>query len=110
MNDLGAFRHIPNKTKVKTGLEQILCVSGPHGPLYAADLPTPNAPRWVMRRKAEIVAAVRGGLLSRNEVLSRYDLTEEELERWESLVDKGGDSGSPHDTDSKCGTKGRAGS
>ena len=40
-------------------------VIGPDGsPLTIADLPSPKTKRWVIRRKAEVVAAVRGGLLS----------------------------------------------
>ena len=40
-------------------------VLGPDGsPLTIADLPPPNTKRWVIRRKAEVVAAVRGGLLA----------------------------------------------
>jgi len=36
-------------------------VIGPTGaPLTIADLPPPNTGRWVIRRKAEVVAAVRG--------------------------------------------------
>ena len=38
---------------------------GPDGsPLTIADLPPKTTRRWVIRRKAEVVAAVRGGLLS----------------------------------------------
>jgi hypothetical protein len=40
-------------------------VIGPDGsPLTIADLPPSTTRRWVIRRKAEVVAAVRGGLLS----------------------------------------------
>ena len=40
-------------------------VVGPTGtPLTLRDLPPVNTDRWVIRRKAEVVAAVRGGLLS----------------------------------------------
>ena len=43
-------------------------VIGPDGsPLTIADLPAPGTKRWVIRRKAEVVAAVRGGLLSLEE-------------------------------------------
>ena len=43
-------------------------VIGPDGsPLTLVDLPAPNEHRWVIRRKAEVVAAVRGGLLSLEE-------------------------------------------
>ena len=45
-------------------------VIGPDGsPLTLADLPKPSPQRWVVRRKAEVVAAVRGGLLSLEEHL-----------------------------------------
>ena len=38
-------------------------VIGPDGsPLTVADLPPQNTRRWVIRRKAEVVAAVRGVL------------------------------------------------
>jgi hypothetical protein len=42
-------------------------VVGPRGPLTAADLPTPDIKRLTIRRKAEVVAAVRGGLVSYKE-------------------------------------------
>ena len=51
-------------------------VIGPLGePLSIADLPPPDTKRWVVRRKAEVVAAVNGGLLTIDEVLERYGLT-----------------------------------
>ena len=39
-------------------------------PLTLADLPPASTRRWVIRRKAEVVAAVRGGLLSLDEACS----------------------------------------
>ncbi len=39
-------------------------VMGPDGsPLTIADLPPQNTKRWVIRRKAEVVAGVRAGLI-----------------------------------------------
>ncbi len=59
-------------------------VIGPDGsPLTIADLPAPGTTRWVIRRKAEVVAAVRGGLLSLEEACSRYQLTVEEFLAWQ---------------------------
>jgi hypothetical protein len=55
-----------------------------------ADLPLPNTRRWVIRRKAEVVTAVRAGLLTAEDACARYDLTLEEFQRWESLLDKHG--------------------
>jgi hypothetical protein len=44
-------------------------VIGPDGrALTVADLPPRDTKRWVTRRKAELVAAVRGGLLTLDEV------------------------------------------
>jgi hypothetical protein len=55
-----------------------------------ADLPPANTRRWVIRRKAEVVTAVLGGLLSLEEALSRYALTEEEFESWRLAFDRHG--------------------
>jgi hypothetical protein len=51
-------------------------VIGPLGePLTLDSLPNPGTTRWVVRRKAEVVAAVNGGLLTIDEVCERYNLT-----------------------------------
>jgi hypothetical protein len=55
-------------------------------PLTIADLPAPGAKRWVIRRKAEVVAAVRGGLLSLEEACSRHTLTVEEFLSWQYSI------------------------
>ena len=61
-------------------------VRGPDGsPLTITDLPTPGETRWVIRRKAELVAAVRGGLLSLDEACARYLLTVDEFLSWATL-------------------------
>ena len=61
-------------------------VIGPDGsPLTIADLPPSGTRRWVIRRKAEVVAAVRGGLLSLEEACSRYTLTVDEFLSWQYL-------------------------
>jgi hypothetical protein len=48
-----------------------------------ADLPPPNTKRWVVRRKAAVVAAVRSGKITMEEALRRYQLTEEEFLSWQ---------------------------
>lgn len=66
-------------------------VIGPTGTrLTLADLPPANTQRWVIRRKAEVVAAVRGGLLSLEDACARYRLTEDEYAAWEAAIDKHG--------------------
>src|SRR3954464_15918258 len=69
-------------------------VIGPDGsPLTIADLPPSGPRRWVIRRKAEVVAAVRGGLLSLDEACKRYTLTGEELLAWQRAIDRHGLAG-----------------
>jgi hypothetical protein len=69
-------------------------VIGPDGsPLTLADLPESNTQRWVIRRKAQVVAAVRGGLLSLEEACERYRLTMDEFLRWQESIDKHGLAG-----------------
>jgi hypothetical protein len=55
-------------------------VIGPLGePLTLESLPPPGTSRWVVRRKAEVVSAVSGGLLTVDEACARYGLTLEEF-------------------------------
>ena len=69
-------------------------VIGPTGaPLTINDLPPPNTQRWVIRRKAEVVAAVRGGLLSLDDACERYGLTNEEFLAWQKSIDQHGLAG-----------------
>jgi hypothetical protein len=69
-------------------------VIGPDGsPLTMADLPAPGTKRWVTRRKAQVVAAVRGALLSIEEACSRYMLTVDEFLSWQSSIDQHGLAG-----------------
>jgi hypothetical protein len=66
-------------------------VIGPLGePLTLDSLPPPSTTRWVVRRKAEVVAAVNGGLLSVDEACDRYSLTLEEFAGWQRAVDRSG--------------------
>lgn len=60
----------------------------PH--LTLADLPPPGTRRWVMRRKAEVVAGVRNGLLTLEEACQRYTLSVEEFLSWQELIDRHG--------------------
>lgn len=69
-------------------------VIGPLGePLTLDNLPAPSTTRWVVRRKAEVVAAVNGGLMSVDEVCARYGLTVEEFATWQRAVDRSGMAG-----------------
>ena len=57
---------------------------------HMADLPPPNTKRWVVRRKAAVVAAVRNGEITMEEALRRYQLTEEEFLSWQRAFESHG--------------------
>jgi len=79
-------------TERRLGRENV--VIGPDGsPLTLSDLPNPDTKRWVIRRKAEVVAAVRGGLLSLDDACNRYKLTVEEFIGWQRSIDRHGLAG-----------------
>jgi len=62
-------------------------VIGPAGqPLTVDNLPPRDTVRWVIRRKAEVVTAVRNGLISMDDACERYGLSVEEILDWERLV------------------------
>ena len=66
-------------------------VIGPDGEkMTVADLPAPNTRRWVPRRKARVVAAVEGGLITAEQAFDRYDITEEEYEFWKAAMSRFG--------------------
>ena len=69
-------------------------VVGPTGaPLTLSDLPPTGTQRWVIRRKAEVVAAVRGGLLSLDDACNRYGLTNDEFLSWQKSIERHGMQG-----------------
>ncbi len=60
---------------------------GPTGKsLTVESLPPPDTTRWVIRRKAEVVAAVHNGLIGLDEACERYRLSAEEFLNWEQLI------------------------
>lgn len=66
-------------------------VVAPHGhPMNIDDLPPPDTKRWVIRRKAEVVAGVRAGLITIEEACERYTLSVEEFLSWQRLIDNHG--------------------
>lgn len=69
-------------------------VIGPLGKQMSLDdLPAPTTKRWVIRRKAEVVAGVRGGLLSLEDACRRYNLTVDEFRSWQRLLESHGVQG-----------------
>lgn len=69
-------------------------IIGPSGtPLTLADLPAAKTARWVPRRKAELVCAVEGGLLSKDEAFDKYGLNDGEWEEWKTHYKQHGMNG-----------------
>mgnify|MGYP000562747656 CR=1 FL=1 len=59
--------------------------------LSLSDLPLPATKRWVASRKATVVRAVLYGLLTQEEAIKRYRLSEEEFQEWISAMSKHGE-------------------
>ena len=66
---------------------------GPHAVTMAdgtvmtrADLPPVETRRWVASRKAAVVRGVRSGLISRENALARWSLSEDEFNQWQDAV------------------------
>jgi len=54
--------------------------------LTHADLPPADTVRWVASRKLKVVHAVAHGLIAEAEALTRYALSEEELNEWKKAI------------------------
>ena len=66
-------------------------VIGPDGDvLTSANLPPIGTKRWVPRRKAEIIAAVGGGLMTLTDACARYGISHEEFHAWVSAYKRHG--------------------
>lgn len=59
-------------------------------PVSLTELPPPETKRWVIRRKAAVVSAVRRGLLTLEDACSRYRLSVEEFTSWQRLIERHG--------------------
>ncbi len=58
-----------------------------------SDLPSPGTERWVARRKAQVVQAVRAGRLTLDEACRRYRLSPDEFLAWERTITRHGVAG-----------------
>ena len=54
------------------------------------ELPPANTRRWVVRRKAAVVAAVESGKITLEDSCRRYQQTEEEFRAWQRAYDAHG--------------------
>ncbi len=65
-------------------------VMGPLGSLALEDLPSSGNTYWVSRRKAEVLAAIDGGMLTIEETCTRYRLSLEELAASRRSIERAG--------------------
>ena len=80
----------PSATRSGGSVRPVAVIGLDGTPMTLDDLPPPDTRRWVMRRKAAVVLAVRGGLLGFGEACDRYNLTAEELMSWDRAIDQHG--------------------
>jgi hypothetical protein len=74
-------------TRIDKGHGEPITVTGPYGiPITARDLPSGNM-RWHPKTKAIVLAAVLGGILSKEDVEKRYSLSSLEIDRWQKLYE-----------------------
>ncbi|HEX3861793.1 MAG TPA: DUF1153 domain-containing protein [Stellaceae bacterium] len=55
-----------------------------------SELPSPDTKRWVVRRKAVVVQAVRDGTITLQEACRRYNLSVEEFHAWQQAIERHG--------------------
>jgi transposase len=61
--------------------------------LLSEGLPPPNTRRWVVRRKAAVVAAVNSGKITIEQACQFYQLSEEEFLSWQHAYETHGLAG-----------------
>jgi hypothetical protein len=83
--------HAPRAKAARVTVKYVIGYDGRR--LTLADLPSPDTKRWVVQRKAEVIAAVRGGLLSLEDACSRYALNSDEYLTWQHCIDRFGLAG-----------------
>ena len=72
----------------------IIYVIGADGDVITRDsLPPASTQHWRIRLKAKVVAAVESGLVTREEVCTRYRMSDEEYFEWRRRVEKSGLTG-----------------
>ncbi|WP_158963849.1 CtrA inhibitor SciP [Chachezhania sediminis] len=68
-------------------VEGVRAVTLPDGSVLSrADLPPPGTVRWVASRKLAVVRGVIYGLMTREDALDMYQLSEEEFQGWVSAM------------------------
>lgn len=88
---VSSCKEVVDKSMIENQKIRPAMVIGPLGEALSLEtLPPTDTVRWVIRRKAEVVAAVNGGLLTVVEACERYGLCLEEFASWQRAVDRSG--------------------
>jgi len=82
-----------SSSPLSSARDSVTAISPAGRPLTVHDLPAPDTERWVIRRKAEVVAGVHAGLISLDEACRRYALSIEEFLSWERMLGRYGTRG-----------------
>jgi Protein of unknown function (DUF1153) len=77
----------------KTAARETAVVDDGDHPRDLDNLPPTDTRRWVYRRKAQVVDAVKGGRLTLDEACRRYAISHEEFASWERTMDAYGARG-----------------
>lgn len=72
---------MPKNVAVRLGDGTIISIS---------DLPEKTTTRWVASNKASVVKVFMAGLVTQEEILQRYNLSEEEFQSWLNRYISGG--------------------
>ncbi len=80
------------ETEMSSGPGKSAGVVGPSGEtLTLENLPAADTTRrWTMQRKAQVITAIRGSLITKEEACERCGISAEELSSWETLLDQHG--------------------
>ena len=92
---LDGFSRPSQTAKIEKMYQQkkIQWIGGPAGFLSIRELPAPDTVRWVARRKAEVVMAIRTGLITEQDACRRYRLSPDELAAWTTAFELKGING-----------------
>jgi hypothetical protein len=91
--ELGALSCAPRTNsadKTDAAEAAVAKASSRRKPIKIDELPPPGITRWVIHRKAQVVAAVQAGALSLEEVCERYSVSVEEFQAWQRTLQQHG--------------------
>lgn len=84
------MQHVKNIAGVKIMPKNVAVKLGDGTIISLSDLPAKTTTRWVASNKAAVVKVFMAGLASKEEILERYELSEEEFQNWLNRYMAGG--------------------